>query len=74
MAIFSSKKTSLFPKGVTDKAERGISSRRTAKATPSAQQFSGVASRTDRGSRNLSKRAKQARVHEFKGPRRRPIE
>jgi hypothetical protein len=75
MAIYSSKKTSQFPKGIEDKAERGISSpRRSRVTTRSAQQFSGVASRTDRNANNVSSRAKKNRVHEYKGPRRRPIE
>ncbi|MFL5815394.1 MAG: hypothetical protein ACJ763_17590 [Bdellovibrionia bacterium] len=75
MAIYSIKKTSRFTKSAEDKAEHGISSSRRSKTTPrSAQQFSGVASRTDKNASNVSKRAKRNRVHEYKGPRRRPIE
>jgi hypothetical protein len=74
MATYSSKKTSLFPKGADDKAERGISSPRKSKTSPSAQQFSGVASRTDRNLKTISRQAKQGRVHEYRGPRKRPIE
>jgi hypothetical protein len=74
MAIYSTKRTSQFPKGIEDKAERGISSPRRSKTSSSAQQFSGVAARTDGDRKRLSSRAKKALVHEYKGPRRRPIE
>jgi hypothetical protein len=75
MAIYSSKKTSQFPKGINDKAERGISSPARSKlSAKSAQQFSGVAARTDRNFKTLSNRAKRALIHQYKGPRKRPIE